>query len=330
MHGKGTYRWSDGVSFEGDFAFNSISGYGSYKWPNSPVLFKYEGGVKNGLRHGNGVLQWEDTLSGLRYEGSWREGKRDGEGTLYFNWPQQKNTNYYKGNWKCNQKEGFGIMSYPSGNVYTGEWKQDKKDGNGRMVWKTQKSESVHQIYQGEWKDGLPDGTGCYYWLKFTDKDEKVTLYARRNFYKGNWKEGKRNGKGTFYYADGGTYSGEWKDNLKHGNGIFVYADGRVFEGRFENDRMVELDKEKNSQPYVLTLPSFHRLDTYQLDSLDRVIRQHLSKLKDMFKYYSSLGYTAEDESLNMTILQFFQFLKDSEINSQKFSLGMEILPHNA
>jgi hypothetical protein len=39
------------------------------------------------------------------------------------------------GAWAGDQKEGQGIMVYPSGNTYTGSWAADLKAGEGIMVW---------------------------------------------------------------------------------------------------------------------------------------------------------------------------------------------------
>ena len=51
LHGKGTFTWTDGTVYQGEFTMNEITGLGSYKWPDGSV---FEGTVKNGLRDGNG------------------------------------------------------------------------------------------------------------------------------------------------------------------------------------------------------------------------------------------------------------------------------------
>lgn len=33
MSGKGKYVWANGISYEGDFLNNEITGNGTYRWP---------------------------------------------------------------------------------------------------------------------------------------------------------------------------------------------------------------------------------------------------------------------------------------------------------
>jgi len=49
LHGKGTFTWTDGTVYQGEFTMNEITGSGSYKWPDGSF---FEGTVKNGLRDG--------------------------------------------------------------------------------------------------------------------------------------------------------------------------------------------------------------------------------------------------------------------------------------
>lgn len=318
MNGKGRYQWiSKNVSYEGDFHLNQITGKGTYRWQDGST---YEGEVRNGLRHGFGIFTWSSssTWSGLRYEGNWINGKRDGEGILYFNWPNQQAINSYKGSWKENLKDGFGLMLYPSGNIYRGEWKNDEKNGKGRMTWKLTKGTEVHEIYEGDWRNGKPHGYGSYYWLRKTDKDEKVTSYSRRNFYQGEWKQGKRHGRGVFYYADGSKFIGMWENNLKHGDGTFYFSDGRILSGNYDRDRLSTYEREGNAPKYIAT---FQTVKVDDEGAVDRILRQHLGKLKDIYKYYCSIGFSGEDESLNLSLLQFSQMIKDCEVPTAKLPL---------
>ena len=49
MHGKGTFKWVDGITYSGDFVRDAIEGCGTYTWPDGAV---YEGEVHGGRRHG--------------------------------------------------------------------------------------------------------------------------------------------------------------------------------------------------------------------------------------------------------------------------------------
>ena len=61
-------------------------------WPTLPNAFvanpaalsraHYEGGFREGARHGEGVYTWPN---GNRFEGEWRDGKLHGQGVLTVN-----------------------------------------------------------------------------------------------------------------------------------------------------------------------------------------------------------------------------------------------------
>ena len=40
----------------------------------------------------------------------------------------------YIGEWKDNQKNGQGTMTYQNGNKYVGEWKDNQMNGQGTMT----------------------------------------------------------------------------------------------------------------------------------------------------------------------------------------------------
>jgi len=47
------------------------------------------------------------------------------------------------------QKEGYGIFRWSSGNVYRGYYKSDEREGNGEMRW------TDGSVYTGEWHKGI-------------------------------------------------------------------------------------------------------------------------------------------------------------------------------
>ena len=71
------FRWTDGRSYQGDWVFNEIEGFGIYKWPNGVT---YKGDFLKGKKHGFGILTWPD---GRTYTGQWEDGYQHGEGTYY-------------------------------------------------------------------------------------------------------------------------------------------------------------------------------------------------------------------------------------------------------
>merc|ERR1712070_313157 len=85
----------------------------------------YDGGIEDGLRHGNGVLVWGD-------------GRR------------------YVGQFFCGSFHGSGEMSWPDGRKYSGQYHQGKKHGDGVFSWPDGRR------YVGDWADGHRNGTGVY------------------------------------------------------------------------------------------------------------------------------------------------------------------------
>ena len=62
--------------FEGEFVERKMKGHGSYFYTNG---FSYVGDYKGNMPHGIGKMAY---LGGFVYEGNWSKGKRHGKGTL--------------------------------------------------------------------------------------------------------------------------------------------------------------------------------------------------------------------------------------------------------
>uniref|UniRef100_A0A3P8RJ35 Radial spoke head component 1 n=1 Tax=Amphiprion percula TaxID=161767 RepID=A0A3P8RJ35_AMPPE len=120
----------------------SPMGQGTYTWPDGS---SYTGEVYNGIRHGIGT--YKCPKNNEFYRGQWNQGKRHGKGTVYYN---EDKTSWYKGDWVKNNREGWGVRCYPSGNIYSGDWKNDLRHGEGAMKWLKQGQE-----YVGTWQDGV-------------------------------------------------------------------------------------------------------------------------------------------------------------------------------
>ncbi|KAL9644355.1 hypothetical protein ABK040_005813 [Willaertia magna] len=90
-------------------------------------------GVKNVLecipfimKHGEGELHYSD---GSKYTGSFVADAREGYGVMV----DLKNSTEYYGNWKDNEKDGFGVLIFKDGTVYEGEFKDGKQGGKGTL-----------------------------------------------------------------------------------------------------------------------------------------------------------------------------------------------------
>lgn len=101
MEGKGTYTYSNGIKYEGNFLRDSALGLGAIIYNNGDrlegnflngcvsdggVLYynngdKYEGEFVNNLPHGKGT--YLSVKTDEKYVGFFSKGKKDGEGMIY-------------------------------------------------------------------------------------------------------------------------------------------------------------------------------------------------------------------------------------------------------
>tara|TARA_B100000767_G_scaffold5199_1_gene4928 strand:- start:583 stop:2373 length:1791 start_codon:yes stop_codon:yes gene_type:complete len=96
-NGQGTYTWSDGGTYVGEW--------------------------KDGISLGQGTMTFP---SGDKYVGEWKDDTFNGRGTYTFS-----NGSKYVGEWKDGKRNGQGTNSWSSGNKYVGEWKYDLRHGLG-------------------------------------------------------------------------------------------------------------------------------------------------------------------------------------------------------
>ena len=142
----------------------------------------------DGQIEGAGVLTHDDEE---KSSGEYRSGNLNGIGKYEF-----PNGPTYWGEWKDNEREGYGTEYYPdNGQTYTGQFKNDRRDGYGHSKWE---SGSIHY---GQWKEEKMEGYGYYKWA-FGDE------------YDGEFKNGKRAGVGVHKWGASGTIKRcNWKNN---------------------------------------------------------------------------------------------------------------------
>ena len=73
FHGHGTYHWSDGREFEGDFVYGKSHGQGVLTFTESDRKLKYEGAFENDVKSGSGTLHLKN---GQQYSQEWSKGKK--------------------------------------------------------------------------------------------------------------------------------------------------------------------------------------------------------------------------------------------------------------
>ncbi|KAM0916098.1 hypothetical protein ACQ4PT_010395 [Festuca glaucescens] len=172
-------------------------GVGRYVWSGSSCV--YEGGWRQGMRHGRGRTLWP---SGAIHEGEYSAGYMDGEGTYIGS--SDSSLSSYKGGWKLDRKHGHGIQTYCNGDMYEGPWVQGQMEGHGcRYTW------ANGTTYVGAMRNGLMSGKGVLTWSATGDS------------FQGNWLDGAMHGYGLYTWQDGGCYVGTWTRGFKDGKGTF-------------------------------------------------------------------------------------------------------------
>ncbi|WP_443641291.1 trypsin-like peptidase domain-containing protein [Candidatus Njordibacter sp. Uisw_039] len=146
----GTYTWSDGDKYVGEWKDNKNTGQGTYTYsPNGEWAGnKYVGEFKDGNFNGQGTYTWP---SGSKYVGEYKDNKKNGQGTY-----TSADGSKYVGEYKDNKKNGQGTYTWPSGSKYVGEVKDGKKNGQGIYTY------ADGNKYVGEFKDGNFNGQGTY------------------------------------------------------------------------------------------------------------------------------------------------------------------------
>jgi hypothetical protein len=191
-HGKGIMKWSNGIVYEGSFAFNRrhkvqgkvtfvnkesyegywlenvIHGIGSYTTKEG---ITYRGKFANGVPNKLGTLMYPDSS---RYEGQIMNWKPDGKGRII-----KPNNDIYEGNFENGQFQGQGKIHYANGDSYSGEWLQGTREGQGTMFYA-----QSEEIYEGSWKDDKRNGTG-----RLLNRHNQTVFF-------GSWKDDQREGPG--------------------------------------------------------------------------------------------------------------------------------------
>jgi hypothetical protein len=116
MHGQGTYTYSNGDKYEGEWQDDKMHGYGIYTYSNGD---KYEGEWQDDKIHGQGIYAWANYE---KYVGDFKDGKQHGQGT----------------------------NTYANGDKYVGEWK-DRCASGGWFYWPNGKKSWSHENTSGKW-----------------------------------------------------------------------------------------------------------------------------------------------------------------------------------
>lgn len=109
-----TVVYGDGGKYEGELKDGLKHGVGTYYFANGD---KYTGEFAGDLRHGKGSYSY---ATGARYEGEFKEGQRSGSGIYYY-----PNGDVFQGSFAGGLMNGSGFYTYSGGVRVQGVWKDD-------------------------------------------------------------------------------------------------------------------------------------------------------------------------------------------------------------
>lgn len=227
----GTLLCSDGKLYHGIFLEwnkDDFNGEGALLWPDKRI---YAGRWKKGGTDCGGVIRrakgcMTGTLSNVRngyVAKSWPEEAekhffygitedeevRNSNGILFY-----ANGEFFAGELRGGQRNGFGIYRSFDERIYIGEWDNGIMQGQGMCIrW----SAGSIDFYVGGFKNSLYDGEGCFL---HRIQDEWDFLYS------GSWKGGKKSGRGILNLKEGRVYVGGFTENQRNGAGETIGPDG--------------------------------------------------------------------------------------------------------
>ena len=126
------------------------------------------------------------------------------------------NSSIFKGYFKNNLPNGWGIYDHHTNGVFKGEYSNDQPNGYGIYTHITD------SVYEGDWKNERQDGIGIEKW-------------TNGSTYIGEFNQGKKHGIGKYIFPNGNIYYGEWEQNLMNGYGVYLYDKNKIYIGEWLN-----------------------------------------------------------------------------------------------
>jgi hypothetical protein len=179
----------------------------------------YEGGFKNGKRHGKGAAIYQDHI----YKGDFEDGYKHGKGIECC---RETKKVTYKGEFIQDLYHGKGIQ-IDKEIIYKGTFESGLRHGRGKIL----DSKTEELIFRGEFVKGKRHGKG--------------ELFIQNRCFEGSFDNGKLL-EGNEYHRDDNNdyiliYTGQFSNLKWHGTGItFDKKSGQVtFVGIFENNKKI-------------------------------------------------------------------------------------------
>ncbi len=241
-HGQGTLTMSDGEKMSGEWKENKEWNITKYD-ANEKIIAKYLNGEELVDFKKEGVLFYR-TESGR---------------TGWFNTGDQIDGYKYVGEIENEQPNGWGKLTYPSGDRYEGEYKDGYAHGQGTFTYADgrkgvgafidNKPWNITEYNQegkivGRYIDGVRTVFINAVGVLYTHKEDGVWVwyesYEMRDEggkYEGEIENGKPEGTGVVTYRNGTKYVGIFKNGAWHGKGNFYFPDGEKWVGEFREDK---------------------------------------------------------------------------------------------
>lgn len=235
----------------------------------------YEGPLVDGKPHGKGIFIWS---TGVRYEGDFVHGVIEGFGRK--DYPD----GYYEGDFRNNNRHGYGKYFGKDRSYYDGEYRDDMKNGHGYEKYITNKGYVAEYdgdivndvwegmgilkindyVYVGEFRNGEYHGEGVQTWGYYDTKktgryDSKRTIIK----YEGHFVNGRQQGVSKRYYPG----NDSWDLGVIDSHGNWVGEMYRSIEGVVKKHY---IDSKGIIQPPVtfFTKPSSYDIKFERINSL--------------------------------------------------------------
>jgi len=259
----GTYTWTSGEKYVGEFRDDKTNGQGVRTYPNGN---KYVGEEKDGKKDGQGTLTF---ANGDKYVGEFKDDKRNGQGFYIFK-DGRADFCVYVDNKDSNCS---GSNVYDVAPILTNNFRQLSEFKRKRIQSNLKLKGFYTSVVDGKWGRGTFSGLASYAVLNLktvyinttssandllqsvlgtslsndnscpTDTsavwDNCIGTHIDNNGHKyvGQWKDDQQHGQGTVTFVTGNKYVGEWKDGKHHGQGTYTFADGENYVGEWKNSK---------------------------------------------------------------------------------------------
>lgn len=221
-HGNGTFYWTNGDRYEGEYRNDKPDGYGKIYYADG----RWEFGVySNGTRlrvaaYGTSGSTSKKTKRATKSSSTPQSGTSNGGNNGFSGETHESGDSLTKGNGSNGSSSVAGIKTIVTkSGTYTGEVNA-KGQVHGKGVFRFNDGAS----YEGEYKNGKKDGFGTF-------------IFSNGEKYIGYYRKGVRNGLGTYMFADGCKYVGYFLNGSFNGFGRYYWPDGDWFEGEYRDDK---------------------------------------------------------------------------------------------